>query len=61
MRIAEVFNVFNRPNYGIGTQENNCAVPEERVGADADDAVRVQVDVLREQRGRTPRTEKPRS
>ena len=22
--IAEVFNVFNRPNYGIGTQENNA-------------------------------------
>jgi len=22
--IAEVFNIFNRPNYGIGTQENNA-------------------------------------
>ena len=22
--IAEVFNLFNRPNYGIGTQENNA-------------------------------------
>src|SRR5439155_16792183 len=21
--IAEIFNLFNRPNYGIGTQENN--------------------------------------
>jgi hypothetical protein len=23
--IAEVFNIFNRPNWGIGTQENNTS------------------------------------
>ena len=44
--IAEVFNIFNRPNYGIGTQENNVAVPAERHGPDAHDAVWVPVHVL---------------
>ena len=45
--IAEVFNAFNRPNWGIGTQESTVdSVPAAHVGAGSHGAVRLQTDVL---------------
>ena len=45
--IAEVFNAFNRPNWGIGTQESTPdAVPAAHDGAGAHGAVRLQTDLL---------------
>jgi len=31
--IAEMFNVFDRPNWGIGTQESNTAQYRQRISA----------------------------
>ena len=44
--IAEVFNVFNRPNFDDRHRGKQRAVPAERDGPDPHDAVRVPVDLL---------------
>ena len=51
--IAEVFNVFNRPNWGIGTQESTTTqFLQHTIGAGADGAVRLPSDVLAERSSR---------